>query len=249
MNSLMDSSPESDGLVDTREVRLRQARTLGEVATAESRLFLKSEWGPLSERWPALSFSKRSVGKYLVREYRPGLDFIFYAGTSNPERTEVEEFRKRLLSVVITEPGHPIPTEKLVPESSWRHAIEAHGKSWPYSFVARGWHCVDLPLARDVVPVAYRALGIRKNWGGVVEIEDAERDAALSLRIDWVVLPDRPAADRAIRLRENVDEIRRDLSLNAALTRMQQLILGRIGVGRTERRPLPDRTLPPRART
>src|ERR1700710_1969123 len=44
---------------------LRNVRTLGELAAEKSRFFLKSEWGPISERWPALSFSKRSVGDYL----------------------------------------------------------------------------------------------------------------------------------------------------------------------------------------
>lgn len=243
--SSTSSTPVPDLHTAVDQVRLEDAQTVGQLATAASRFFLKSEWGPLSEEWPALSFSKRSVGEYLVGEYKPGRDFILYAGTGDPERTEVQEFRKRLLSVVITEPGHPIPTERLVPASSWRAAIENHGKSWPYSFIARGWRCVDLPPAREIVPIAYRALGVKKNWGGVVEIEVAERDAVLSLRIEWVQLPYRPAADRAIQLRERVDEIRRDPTLNAALTRMQQLIQGRLGIGRTERRALPDRSLPP----
>jgi hypothetical protein len=64
---------------------LRDARTIGDVATVDSRFFLKSEWGPISAYWPALSFSKRSVGEYLNKEYNPARDFIIYAGTSDPE--------------------------------------------------------------------------------------------------------------------------------------------------------------------
>ena len=77
----------------------QNARTVAELASPESRFFLKSEWGPISEKWPALSFSKRSVGDYLNREYNPARDFILYAGTSNPERTEIPGHRQRLLSI------------------------------------------------------------------------------------------------------------------------------------------------------
>ncbi len=74
-----------------------QVRTLADLLKADSRIFLKSEWGPVSTRWPALSFSKRSVGDFLNQEYRPGRDLIVYAGTGNSERTREADFRKRLL--------------------------------------------------------------------------------------------------------------------------------------------------------
>jgi hypothetical protein len=44
---------------------LQGARTVRNLASTDSRFFLKSEWGPISEYWPALSFSKRSVADYL----------------------------------------------------------------------------------------------------------------------------------------------------------------------------------------
>jgi hypothetical protein len=80
------------------------------------------------------------VGEYLNREYDPSRDFIVYAGTSNAERTKEAGFRKRLLSVLITEPGQPIPTENLVPWESWQAALKEHDKAWRThsEFVQRG---------------------------------------------------------------------------------------------------------------
>jgi hypothetical protein len=98
---------------------LEDLRTVADLASTDSRFFLKSEWGPISEVWPALSFSKRSVGDYLNREYDPARDFIVSAGTSDPKRTENPLHRQRLLSILKAEPGAPIPTEKLVPWDSW----------------------------------------------------------------------------------------------------------------------------------
>lgn len=111
---------------------LQDARTVGDLASTDSRFFLKSDWGPISEVWPALSFSKRSVGDYLNREYNPASDFIVDAGTSDPKRTENPLHRQHLLSILITEPGQPIPTEKLVPCDSWQDALKKHKKVWPY---------------------------------------------------------------------------------------------------------------------
>jgi hypothetical protein len=50
--------------------RLRQTDTivsmlLKDVGSPESKFFLKSEWGPASDDWPAVSFSKRSVGRHM----------------------------------------------------------------------------------------------------------------------------------------------------------------------------------------
>lgn len=96
----------------------RNARIIAELTVPESRFFLKSEWGPISDVWPALSFSKRSVADFLNAEYNPTRDLIVYAGTGNPERTKEAQYRKRLLSVLIAEPGKTIPTEDLVPWES-----------------------------------------------------------------------------------------------------------------------------------
>lgn len=232
--------------VETKEANGQEVvRTVRDLAQPNSRFFLKSEWGPISSEWPALSFSKRSVGDYLHEEYNPSRDFIVYAGTGNANRTKEAEFRKRLLSVLITEPSQPIPTEDIVPWESWKRALTDHGKVWPLSFgVRRAWGCTDLPWAHDVTPEAYRSLGFRSNWGGVVEVLGGERDALLSLALHEVDLPNRTVVQRVSNERDRLREIKDDRALNIALTRMEALIKARLGNGRTVTRQLPARALP-----
>lgn len=159
-----------------KERDLKGARLVSDIASEDSRFFLKSEWGPISDYWPALSFSKRSVGDYLNQNYDPAKDFIVYAGTSDPARTIVPEFRQALLSLLIVEPGEPISTEQLVPWESWQNLLQEHDKNWPFSFGVRaGWNFVGLPPAKQLTPSAYRALGVRSNWGGVSKILAGER--------------------------------------------------------------------------
>ena len=223
----------------------QNARTVAELTSPDSRFFLKSEWGPISKIWPALSFSKRSVADFLNAEYDPARDFIVYAGTGNPERTKEAQFRKRLLSILIAEPGKTIPTEDLVPWKSWQDALAEHDKVWPHSFGVRSaWGIAGLPSAGDLTPHAYRSLGVRRNWGGVVEILGAERDALLPLAIEWVELPNRAVVEAASAGRDRLRDIKADPSLNAALTRMALLIQARIGGPRSVRREVPGRSLP-----
>lgn len=224
----------------------RTANTVGDIAAIDSRFFIKSEWGPVSAFWPALSFSKRSVGDLLRREYNSARDFIVYAGTSSAQRTKAEEHRRSIISILVTEPGEPVPTEKLVPWDSWQAVLAEHGMVWPYSFgVVRGWLCVDFPKADELTPEAYRALGFRSNWGSVVEVLGAERESLFQLRIKWVDLPNREVMREVAGKRSLVRTLQENRPLNLAVTRMAQLIQERIGFGRISKRTLPMRTLSP----
>jgi len=227
-------------------MRPQDARTIRDIATIDSRFFLKSEWGPVGPRWPALSFKKPRVGEFLRDNYDPSIDFILYAGTSDPKKTKNKEWRKRLLSVLVMEPGEPIRTEELVPKASLKEAIEEFGQEWPWSFAVRqGWNCVDHPWAHDVTPEAYRSLGFRKNMGGVVEVPKLERKALLSVEINWVELPNRKVVEtvsvRQDALRKTSREAR---ALSDALKRMSALIISRLGPGGTTITNVPPRSLP-----
>lgn len=222
------------------------ANSISDIATVDSRFFMKSEWGPVSAFWPALSFSKRSVGDLLRREYNSARDFIVYAGTSSAQRTKAEEHRRSIISILVTEPSEPVPTEKLVPWDSWQAVLAEHGMVWPFSFgVVRGWLCVDFPKADELTPEAYRALGFRNNWGSVVEVLGAERESLFALRIRWVDLPNREVMREVAGKRNLVRSLQDNRLLNLAVTRMAQLIQERIGFGRISKRTLRMRTLPP----
>lgn len=87
---------------------------LNEALGKDARIWVKSEWGPASEDWPAVSFSKRSVGDYLRKEFVPGRDAILYIGTSNPATTGNPAHRQRLLSAVNIEPKQLLETRDCI---------------------------------------------------------------------------------------------------------------------------------------
>src|ERR1019366_6873342 len=100
---------------------------ISDIAGADSRFFLKSEWEPVTSDWPAVSFTKYAVGRKLRDRYRPAADFIVYTGTSNPETTREPLHRQRLLSIARIDPGHIVETRDLVPPAVWEASQSEHG--------------------------------------------------------------------------------------------------------------------------
>jgi hypothetical protein len=110
--------------------------------------------------------------------------------------------------------------------------------------VRAGWSLPDLPRASDVVPIAYRSMGIRSNWGGVSEILGEERDALFPLRVEWVELPNREVVLSTSATRDRIRDIRENASLASALARLEALIRGRLGPVRSVWQQTPSRSLP-----
>jgi hypothetical protein len=215
---------------------------LTDVVAENGRIWVKSEWAPASEAWPAVSFSKRSVGDRLRREFRPGRDVIVYVGASNPATTEKPEHRQRLLSAVNIEPQQILETRDCIPAESWAEA-QAHFRGrWLWCMPTKDiWTIAGYPLARQVMPSTYRRLGLMENRGNVVEVAPEERDALLQLAIDAVPF-ERPrkveAFGKARTLLNLSDPIRDDIG------RMVGLILERVAAGGAEQTSIrPVRTL------
>jgi hypothetical protein len=150
----------------------------------------------MSDHWPALSFSKRSVGDRLRRDFNPDRDVILYVGTGNPESTGDPNHRRRILSAIKPEPNVIHETRRLVPTESWEEAQRDYRGRWEHSLTIRyAWDIVDFPLAGDLIPNSYRLLGKMQNLGNVVEVVDTnERNALLALEIIPVELNLQPAA-------------------------------------------------------
>jgi hypothetical protein len=49
--------------------------------------------------------------------------------------------------------------------------------------VRRAWTVDGFPLAPGIIPRSYRSLGVRSNWGNVVEVDLSERIAVLTLTL------------------------------------------------------------------
>jgi len=160
---------------------------LRDIIGENGRVFLKSEWGPASSDWPAVSFTKRSVGEFLRREFRPGRDLIVYVGTSSQLTTENPAHRQRLLSAVVIEPMQLLETRECIPPESWEEAQRNFRGRWFWCMPAlKIWDFVDFPLASEVMPQSYRTLGFMANRGNVVEVHPDERGALLGLELLWV---------------------------------------------------------------
>jgi hypothetical protein len=199
---------------------------------AESRVFLKSEWGPASDDWPAVSFSKRAVGRKIRGTYTPGRDYIIYVGTTNPANTPDPAHRSRLLSIVAIDHRHEYKTWQLIPKESWERAQQEHADRWLYAFtITSAWDINDLPLATNLVPRAYKQLGNPANFGSTVELEGAERSAIMDQAVTPVLLKKQPAAIQGDARARYLDA---DENLKREIYRMAALITQRAAASNTQ---------------
>ena len=163
-----------------------------DVMKPDGRVFLKSEWGPIGDDWPCVSFTKKSVGDRLRAEFRPGRDVLVYVGTSNAEMTQNPAHRGRLLSAVVIQPKQVLETRKIIPPDIWQNTMNFWGKDrWPYAMaVTRATNIVEKPLphAHDIIPLAYRSFSELANRGNVVEALDSERAAIMEIEVEEIEL-------------------------------------------------------------
>jgi hypothetical protein len=186
---------------------------LADITAPETLLFAKSEFGPASDRWPALSFSSRKIATDFTNTYRPGLDFIVYIGTGDPEKTELPEHRQRLLSVLSVEPRAPISTRDLVPPDVWESTVRRWGLRWEWSLpITATYDVVGFPRAHDKIPQTYRSLGGLTNLGRCVPVQQAEYQALLILDIEPVTLHLSKRAQEVLNLNTNNRHLREEVS-------------------------------------
>jgi hypothetical protein len=198
-----------------------------ELMRPDGRVFLKSEWGPISDRWPCVSFTRRSVGDRLRADFRPGRDVLLYVGTTDPENTKDPHHRSRLLSAVVIQPDQVLETKKIVPATS----LVGFENRWPHAMAvitATNFTSSPLPDAREVVPVAYRALSHMENRGGVVEVVGEERAKVIELEVDEITLKLSDDVSRYLQVKKSLDI---DKLVNQAITRMIGLIQQRVQRG------------------
>jgi hypothetical protein len=206
---------------------------IADMMAPDGRVFLKSEWGPINDEWPCVSFTKKSVGDRLRRDFVRGRDVLIYVGTSSPETTPRPEHRSRLVSAVVIEPNQTLETKKIVPPEKWLAAMETYGARWPYSMAVVSAADIDgppYPDARDIVPTSYRSLAGFANRGGVVEVIGQERDAVMSLTVTPLHLNLRESVVEYLRLRASVSSDV-DKSVKQEAFRMASLIQDRVERG------------------
>jgi hypothetical protein len=189
---------------------------LAEIASPDTRLFAKSEFGPASDQWPALSFSSRKIASDFAAIYRQDRDFVVYVGTGDPEKTEKPEHRQRLLSVLTVEPRAPISTRELVPAETWKSTIRRWGNRREWSLpITTTYDVAGFPLAREKIPLTYRSLGNLPSLGRCVPVQQTEYQTIFDLGLNPVALD---LGERAqVAMRHNKE-------LREELTRLVELI-------------------------
>ena len=212
----------------------------------DGRVFLKSEWAPISDLWPAVSFTKRSVGVELSRQFQPGRDVLIYVGTTS-ELTNNPSHRSRLVSAVVPEPNRIHETRRIIPPESWARSVEENGDRWPHSLaVVEAAEMIGppYPYAREIIPNAYASFAAIENRGRFVEAKGAERASVMALTISPLTLNLTPDVLAYLKLRSSIG-VNVPKSVKQEALRMAALIIERVKRGGdTSIRINPIRTAP-----
>jgi hypothetical protein len=194
-----------------------------DIAQSDSKFFLKSEYGPLSDFWPVVAFSPLPLKSKIQRQYRSASDFIVYTGTQGDE-TE-EPYRGRLLSLVRIDKTKTYDTGKVIPPESWTWANEHYPGKWPYAFkVLEGWSIVGSSRSSDVIPDAYPHIGQYPYKGNVLEIGNTDRQALIDLEIVPLKLTNVSTADGTV----DLNDLLKDKALNEEAVRIAALVNSRV---------------------
>lgn len=205
---------------------------VADLMQTDGRVFLKSEWAPISDDWPCVSFTKKSVGQRLRGEFRPGRDVLVYVGTTNGEFTEDPDHRGRLLSAVAVEPNQLLETRKLVPPAVWQEKLRRWGEDrWPHAMAvvrAANFSVRPLPAAKNLIPNAYSSFGDMANRGNLVEAVGAERSNVMDLEVYEVNIE---LCAEAAAFMGMAAAFTLDHDIRTELTRMATLIRDRVARG------------------
>ena len=206
---------------------------VADMMSPDGRVFLKSEWGLINDNWPALSFGRKSVGEKLRTEFQPGRDVLMYVGTS-ANHTRDPAHRSAVLSAIVVQPEHMIDTSRAIPADVWARSAAKHGDNrWRYSFAiteAANVQGPPYPLARKIIPEAYGTMGKGSNRGSVVQATNYERAAIMGLPATRVSLTQTPDVSAYLELQANSTG-GAALDLNGEISRLTNLILGRVKIG------------------
>src|ERR1700722_14047112 len=107
--------------------------TLGEILHPKANIWLRPEFGRLSEEWPVMAFRNHATLLELGNQYQRGLDIIISTGII--DELTATEYQSPLLAAVICEPKQDIPTRRIVPKASLDRHLKRWGKEkWPHCF-------------------------------------------------------------------------------------------------------------------
>jgi hypothetical protein len=197
-----------------------------EIVSPDTKLFAKSEFGPVHTGWPGLSFSHHKIATDFAAIYQQDRDFVIYVGTGDPEKTEALEHRRALLSIATIEPSSPIRTREMVAVETWERVVQKWGERWEWSLpIITSYDVTGFPQARSPMPLTYRSLGNLPSLGRCVPVQESEYQALYALDLD-------PPLHLRGRIQTAMDH---NAALRVELTRLVNLIKADVAKAGTPR--------------
>jgi hypothetical protein len=200
---------------DLRERAARPQETIGDLLEKGSRVYLKSEYGPVSEKWPAVSFSSDIYARQLGAAFDAEKDLIIFAGTQKEPTPEVE--RGRLLCAMRVFSSEPIDSGLLVDARALADFQNGDEKKYAYSLQLKdAWTISSLPPAKDYVSESYRVIGLGEARRSYLELSPTEIERLRALPIEKLAFAITPLEDLEINGWEE-DGLERQLNRMLAL--------------------------------
>jgi hypothetical protein len=171
----------------------RPERTVGNLLNAGSRVFLKSEYGPISQLWPAVSFSSEAYARELGGSVNAESDLVLFAGTQNKILTPAN-YRERLLCVSRIRSGPPVDSGLLVDADTLANFQGGDQGKFAFSLpVTEAWELPSLPSAREYIGAKYGVIGQGKNRLSYLELSVEEVERLRPIAIKKICLSSVPA--------------------------------------------------------
>ena len=171
-----------------QEIRSRQERpqrTIGDLLLPNSRVFLKSEYGPVSQDWPAASFSDVQYAKQLAAIMKADQDLILFSGTQS--QPTPEQYQGKLMCIFHVYPGPPIDSGLVVDPAALAAFQGGDKKRFAFSLpTSVAWSLPELPSARKLLGETYSRIGLGTSRQSYVEVPRERIDRLRALLVQRI---------------------------------------------------------------
>ena len=158
----------------------------GDLLSAQTRVFLKSEFAPISNEWPAVSFTNEAPAKAFSGGFDPVHDFVIFAGTQTNDTSSAH--KARLMSAARLT-GSVVDSRLVIPLKNLSLFQGTNANRYIWSIQAtEAWEFVDLPSARQLVGPKYKVLGLGRARQEGIQLSPSELEGLRKLRIRPILL-------------------------------------------------------------
>ena len=158
----------------------------GQLITPGAKLFLKPEFGPISEDWPGISFTYKSYADQLFAEMDAAHDFVIFSGITGSGIFD-PKLKGRLLCVARIGNTGPLDSRLVIPQTYLERFQTENTRKFGWSIqVKEAWTFLETPKALDLIPTSYGQL--KKHRGSFVKVDPTEVSALHILQVEPISL-------------------------------------------------------------